>query len=561
MQRLGMHQRCSAPGAFGLILFCFDLLTIAQIQNLLELRRYFKRPKNDASSWTEYNEQIEINVGTASRNEDVNVIPFLLDLYSALYEPPEAPVLLPADNSKKFESLVLRIWNQQWPRLRRAFKFCTGAIENRATEGKPFDLQVIPFNSIGSVQHELANALIVPEATAKPRKETQNWVSQLVEDFSTTDNRFRQFLREFGADVAPRRSSFKKLVEAYNLVQSKTLDFSEYWEGLLALFPSPVEAAKLKIAAAAPTYSDSETLSAPYAERLPVLVASHHDSSYPKRLLESTILEERIIPKESLRDALQALASAPYINSFGEKLIQKLATEVGPEQLKTIASTPSALMLLLSRNPKLARFQELWSATSGRHQQVLDLISSSDLSQPDWEEIMHAAVEARVPQIARSFVRILGVSAVQAALNICQQFSVNLPSDWNSVFWEQTPTVAEWLRSQSGAKVSLLSELAPNLNPFDSALLSLDSEIWQAVLDADAKPSQRGRAFILLLGFQNPSGKPHELVAQTLCAVETSGCFRGVAPGLSRDCLHRDSLGVDKEAGWWCLITRPRVRS
>jgi len=490
---------------------------IAQIQNLLELRRYFKRPKNDAGSWTTYNEQIEISVGTGNHDEDVNV-PFLLDLYSALYEPPEAPVLLPADNSKKFESLVLRIWNQQWPRLRRAFKFCTGAIENRTAEGKPFDLQVIPFNSIGSVQHELANALIVPEATAKPRKDTQNWVNQLVEDFCTTDNLFRQFLKEFGADVAPRRSSFKKLVEAYNL-QSSGDDFAEYWEALLGLFPSQGEAAKLKISAIIPNYSYSKIASAPFAQRLSVLVASHHDSSYPKRLLELTDADEHFFSSEPLKEVLQALASAPYINSFGESLIQNIATRVGGEELTTIASTPSALMLLLSRNPRLARFQELWSVTSGRHQQVLDLISSSHLSQPDWEEIMHAAVEARVPQVARSFVRILGVSAVQAALNICQQFSVNLPNDWNSVFWEQTPTVAEWLRSQSGAKESLLSELAQNLNPFDSTLLSLGSEIWQTVLDADVKPSQRGRAFILLLGFQNPSGKPYELVAQTFGAI------------------------------------------
>jgi hypothetical protein len=188
---------------------------------------------------------------------------------------------------------------------------------------------------------------------------------------------------------------------------------------------------------------------------------------------------------------------------------------VGPEQLTTIASTPSALMLLLSRNPKLARFQELWSVTGGRHQQLLDLISASHLSQPDWEEIMHAAVEASVPQIARSFVRILGVSAVNGALNICQQYSVNLPGDWNAVFGEQTPTGAEWLRLHPDAKVSLLSALAQELNPFDSVLLSLGSDIWQSVLDADVKSSQRANAFMLLLGLQNPSGKPYELVSRT----------------------------------------------
>ena len=494
---------------------------IAQIQNVLELRRYFRRPTNNPRSWTEYNEQLEIGISAADNhnNDDVNAIPFLIDLYRALYGAPEAPVVLPANDSKKFESLVLRIWNQQWPRLRRAFRFCTGAIESRIVEGKPFDLQVIPFNSVGSVQHELANAVIVREGTVVSGRDIQNWVNQLAEDFSTTDTRFRQFLREFGADVAPKRGSFKKLVEAYNLQSSTNDNFGEYWEALLGLFPSQGEAAKLKISAVIPNNAYSKTGSAPLAQRLSVLVASHHDSSYPKRLLELTDVDEHFFSSDSLKDVLQALASAPYVNSFGENLIQNLATHAGPEQLTTIASTPSALMLLLSRNPRLARFRELWSVTSGRHQQVLDLISSSHLSQPEWEEIMHAAVEARVPYIARSFVRILGVSAVQAALNISQQYSVNLPSDWNSVFGEQTSTVAEWLRSQPDAKLSLLSILAENLNPFDSTLLSLGSEIWQGLLDADVKPSQRAHAFILLFGFQNPSGRPYELVMKTFEAI------------------------------------------
>ncbi len=224
--------------------------------------------------------------------------------------------------------------------------------------------------------------------------------------------------------------------------------------------------------------------------------------------------------------------------------------------MTTIASTPSALMLLLSRNPKLARFQELWSVTSGRHQQVLDLISASHLSQPDWEEIIHAAVRARVPQIARSFLRILGVSAVNGALNICQQYSASLPSDWNAVFGEQTPTVAEWLRFHPDVKASLLSALAQDINPFDSVLLSLGSDMWQAVLDADEKSTQRANAFMLLFGLQNPPGKPYELVSLT---------FEGIHEAAELERLEsatwmilRDSLPV---LGWgrdWDVCERLR---
>jgi hypothetical protein len=487
---------------------------VAQVQSFHELLQYFKRPTIDPKSWTGYNSYVEVPISWPTEYEYGNEVPFLLELYSALYGTADAPVILPANNAKQYESLVLRVWSQQWPRLRRAFKFCTGAIEGRTLEGKPFDLQVIPLKSIGRIQHEIPDAYVIHGEITSKEINTEKWVLELANDFSSKNFRFRDFLKEFGADVAPRRGSFKKLVEAFNL-QSSGIEFDEYWDALLTLFPTQSEAAKLKMAAVVPGSDDFRTISAPLPERLSVLVASHRDSSYPKRLLDATDLDERFISSNSLKDILQALASAPYINAFGENLIQKIASDIRPDQLTSISSTPSALVLLLSRNPKLAQFPQLWLVTSGRHQQVLDLISTSHLSQPDWEGILNAAVQAGAPQLARSFVRVLGVSAVQSALNTSQQHSINLPPDWDSVLGDNTPAVAEWLRSQPDAKIALLSTLANDLNPFDSSLLSLGSGVWQSVLDADAKPSQRARAFILMLGLQNPAGKPYDLVSRT----------------------------------------------
>jgi hypothetical protein len=527
---------------------------VAQVQSFRELLQYFKRPTMNPDSWIGYNSYVEVPINWPTEYEYGNEVPFLLELYSALYETADNPVILPASGAKQYESLVLRVWSQQWPRLRRVFKFCTGAIEGRTLEGKPFDLQVIPVKSIGRIQHEIPDAYVIHEETAPREVSAEKWILELANDFSSKNLRFRDFLREFGADVAPRRSSFKKLVEAFNL-QSSDIKFDDYWDALLTLFPTQSEAAKLKMAAVVPGSDDFRTISAPLPERVSVLVASHRDSSYPKRLLEATDLDERLV-SSSLKDILQALASAPYINSFGENLIQKIASAISPDQLTSISSTPSALMLLLSRNPRLAQFPELWSVTSGRHQQVLDLISTSHLSQPNWEEIMNAAVQAGAPQLARAFVRMLGVSAVQSALNISQQHTINLPNDWDSVLGEHTPAVAEWLRSQPDAQISLLSTLATDLNPFDSTLLSLGSELWQSVLDANAKLSQRGRAFILLLGFQNPSGKPCELVAQTFEAIHLDAELERLDSATWS--ILRDSLPV---LGWgrdWDVCERLR---
>src|SRR5579884_1429842 len=527
---------------------------IAQIQSFHGLISYFKRPNAHPDSWTEYNEQIQIPTRALTWAEDIGTIPFLLDLFNALYAGPDIPVLLPAENSRQFESLVLRIWSQQWPRLRRVFKFCTGAIESRVADGKPFDLQVIPPNSIGRIQHEIDDAVIIQGGSPAGQKNIPKWVTQIANDFTSKNTRFRDFLRNFGADVAPRRTSFKKLVEAYNL-ESSDLDFSEYWDALLTLFPAQNEATKLKISVVSPNYG-SKAISAPVAEKMSVLATSHHDSSYPKRMLELIDLKGRLMEAEPLRDILQALASASYINSFGESLIQEIAIHIEPEQLATIASTPSALMLLLARNPRLARFRELWVATTGRHQQLLDLIAGNHLTQPDWEEIMHAAIQARVPQVGHSFVRIMGVAAVHVALNICQQYSVELPRDWNSVFGEHTGIVAEWLRSHADVKVSLIRILAQTLSPFDPALLALGSDIWQPLLETDMAPSQREYAFMLLLGLQNPSGKPYELVAQTFGIIHKAAELER----LESDTwiILRDSLPV---LGWgrdWDICERLR---
>lgn len=484
---------------------------IAQIQGIHTLRHYFKRPTSDPVSWMKYNEPLRVTINGANDRDDYESIPFLLELYAALYESLEDPVLLPANSSKEYESLVLRIWDQQWPRLRRFFKFCTGAIESRTLEGRPFDLQIVPFNGIVRAQRDLRDAIVIQHNSNKG--EAQSWISQLVKDFLLKDADFRNFLRDFGADVAPRRSSFKKLVEAYNL-QSAVNDFAQYWDALLALFPAEAEAAKLKVSAVLPAQTDLRVPDVSLTRKISVLVSSYRDSSYPKRLLDVTEFEE-LLDQENLPNVLQALASAPYINSFGEHLIHRIATGLLPGQLSSVATTPSALMLLLSRNPQLARFEELWSVMKGRQQQVLDLLSGSHLSQTDWDAIMSAAVQADVPQTARAFLKIMGGAAVPAALNIAQRSGVLLPSDWNAVLGEQTPSVANWLRTHPDVNITLLDFLTQDLNPSDSVLLSLGTEIWESMLKMEVTPPQRGIAFILLVGLQNPSGKPFELVAQT----------------------------------------------
>ncbi|PSH02582.1 MAG: hypothetical protein CXZ00_16690 [Acidobacteria bacterium] len=96
---------------------------------------------------------------------------------------------------------------------------------------------------------------------------------------------------------------------------------------------------------------------------------------------------------------------------------------------------------------------------------MLDLISSGHLTQADWEGVIYAAIIEQVPQVARAFLRIMGASAIHAALNISHQHQVGLPIDWHEELKEHTSAAAEWLRSHSDVSLSVLLTLTQDLNP------------------------------------------------------------------------------------------------
>src|SRR5258707_1067785 len=63
---------------------------------------------------------------------------------NGLDEQPEKKVLIVVAPGFEAERSVLAIWEQQWPRLKRSFRFCTLAYADRSFQGASFDLQVLP---------------------------------------------------------------------------------------------------------------------------------------------------------------------------------------------------------------------------------------------------------------------------------------------------------------------------------------------------------------------------------------------------------------------------------
>src|SRR6266852_6847304 len=149
------------PGCVWTHTLLIEIADLAKIDNLRALLSLFVRPSKEYKQ-SNYASPILIgfnpiwtdNAESLPRQE-------LFAVLSGLYEAPDHPVYLIADNADKYSNLVLAIWSQQYSKLRRSFLFCTGSLANRKALGRTFDLQVIPSPASRQIKREVSNGVFI----------------------------------------------------------------------------------------------------------------------------------------------------------------------------------------------------------------------------------------------------------------------------------------------------------------------------------------------------------------------------------------------------------------
>src|SRR3569832_531741 len=102
--------------------------TLHALKRPSDLLPHFKRPTS-GQSFDGYNESLLISCEFPRvENSGAETASALLE---ALYGCPGQTVAAGASNSSEWEWSVLAVWNQQWPELRRSFRFCTGCLAPR----------------------------------------------------------------------------------------------------------------------------------------------------------------------------------------------------------------------------------------------------------------------------------------------------------------------------------------------------------------------------------------------------------------------------------------------
>src|SRR5713101_7885022 len=129
------------PGCVWTHTILVDFADLANLPSMSFLDAVFRRPVagfqqlDYAGSLTVVRRDDEKSMSVVTRDS-------LKRILAALYGYPKDKVLSAATGASS--QVVFAVWAQQWPRLRRIFRFCTTSLADRSTEGASFDLQFTP---------------------------------------------------------------------------------------------------------------------------------------------------------------------------------------------------------------------------------------------------------------------------------------------------------------------------------------------------------------------------------------------------------------------------------
>ncbi len=184
--------------------------------NNSSLLKLFRRPLgiDDIQS---YNDFLILDTKQQSQNSKQIPLPTIIDLMVALYEHPNVSVFAQIHENLPVDEIAFLLWLQQWPKLRRNFRFCTWTASDRSRTGEQFDLQFVPNRNVflGKRCNERDKVwvdLVTPFKANRPNS-FKTWAMELL--LSPETSSLNKFLWRFGAEASSGRADFIPLSIAW----------------------------------------------------------------------------------------------------------------------------------------------------------------------------------------------------------------------------------------------------------------------------------------------------------------------------------------------------------
>lgn len=202
----------SRPGCVWTHTLLIDFADLATIKSLAALSPLFRRP--ELSSYADYGKTTLLLEQRAAMPPIQENLDWGRRLLTGLYNKPRSRVIAMRPDGIDIEALVFAVWSQQWPRLRRAFRFCTWAAADRSSEAQLFDLQLLPPMD-RSIRTRFQSAMDLDALDGG----VGIWLDDAVVDLAEPDMQgLRSFLHRLGGDIAHGREGFRPLCHLHHLL-------------------------------------------------------------------------------------------------------------------------------------------------------------------------------------------------------------------------------------------------------------------------------------------------------------------------------------------------------
>jgi hypothetical protein len=314
----------------------------------------------------------------------------LKSLLFALYAFPRQQVIASSIPDSKRDAIALAIWDQQWPRLRRSFRFCTQSFADRSSEGAQFDLQFTPADKSARVQFKN------PVDADRVKIEDTEWLRSAAADIAAgSGSDLRRFLKEAGGD-ASGREAFAPLSQFYSLSQKFSSDPDALGQAITivegAFSPSQGRATRASIVRAAAARPDTLT-----DDALSYLIRNWD-------LLDQTENDDRA---EKVGAVLWARDPGTVASLLGEKSSQAVIAEktikslAASELIDGLARDPRLIPSLLSLRPDLVTAPRFWSLRGVWDASILETAFASPVTVQATLSSMIDAGETPVWEVCR----------------------------------------------------------------------------------------------------------------------------------------------------------------
>jgi hypothetical protein len=498
---------------------------MADIPNLEALISLFVRPQS-TKHFAGYSKAIQFdaketqNYG-ASSGSGIGIQ--VADLIETLYLQNRENVLIGTQSSRSYEMALFKVWSQQWPSLRKAFTFCTGALSARGLGRKPFDVQCSP----NSLVREITAASVAKQSQEmslliKSDPQQPSWFVTATEDaLNPVVGGFRQLLWAF-ADGADRKfyTQFAQLIEKFLISSERSIE--ETITLVAEKFPTADTGCGLKSAFFGSGRNIPGFKPFDEGEILAALASTPHYEAFNSEALmlksRGTDLCNRSV--DSARQTISKLFRST-VNPLGEGILAGMMEAINPGMARAVTSEqPQFLPTLFRAKPELGQSAELWIAAGDRKRELFEaLVSHSDLSEHLIQAIALALLESDSEFLIKRALETWGQPVVFGVLDWITRGNGPLSDRSIGALTFHVESIVKWLLAQVNAPQSAVIFAAHIMAPFTYQFCQFDSNVWLKTFRNLAKQGNHSEAnffaaLILALGLQNAPPNSLELVEE-----------------------------------------------